>query len=164
VVRVEGELTRIVETQYGKAVTDAVAAQQAAVERLKATTASEEQLRYELRRSRRQVRQLSEQARTRVVASYVEAADAQTVAISQDEARQLAREFQILRRERRTATARAQVQAKAEVTIETPAEVGKVRPRRKSSDGDALHEAPSLAGDIPVVSHDGVAHTNGVDA
>lgn len=138
-VRVEGELTRLIETQYGKAVADAVAGEQARWATARAEATSEQQARAELQRHRRQVRQLTEQARTRVVAGYVEPADAGAEPIGEEEARRLSREFQRRRRERRsTAVARAQIAA---VAASQPAD----QPLAASDNADAggAPEAPA---------------------
>jgi hypothetical protein len=165
-VRVEGELARMIETQYGKAVTDAVAGRQAEWEAARAEAKSEEQARFELRRFQRQVRQLTEQARTRVVAGYVEAAGEGAEPIGEDEARALHREFQRRRRERRsTAVARAQIEAAAtkigqgeeEGVEDVEAPIPRPRPRRRGEPEAVIAVAPEHeAAELTVV--DGEAY------
>lgn len=161
-VRVEGELTRLIETQFGAAVRDTIQAATKEWEEKKATLESEEQQRFELRRHRRRVRQLTEQARTKVVVSYAEAAGDDVVAITVDEARDLRRDYDKKRRERRsTAVARAATQARASrIGGEQPAPSEPAeprRPRRRSVE-------PVVIGEMAEPAAVASEYTNGVTA
>jgi hypothetical protein len=152
-VRVEGELARIMETQFGEAVRDAVAARTAEFEEKKAQAEGPDAVNFERRRFRKGVRQLTEQPRTKVVVTYVEAVDETAQPLSLDEARALRRDFQRKLADRKsTATARAITTARAakiEAPAEAPAEAAPAtseprRPRRRGA-AEALAEAPAEA-------------------
>ena len=145
-VRIDGELSRWMLPQYGNVVQSTLDKRNAEHEAAIAAAANKQEQDALVRQYRREVQNLSLQARTLVMVSYVEAVDEASTPISYDAARDLRREFlKDIRKKRKAATINNE--QRAQRSAAAPQNGRSAAPQAAPS-GSAVEAAPSA---IPVL-------------